>query len=84
MKPDRIPCEVPFCRRTASVKNFPEPGTRIICGKHFRLGDARLLRIYRKARRRVRRDPNDDAAVRIAGRMWDKIREQAIERAAGL
>lgn len=82
MKPGRIACEVPFCKRTAPAKLHES--VKIICGKHSQLADARVLRIYRKARRRHRRDPNDEAAIRIMIRMWERIREQAIQRAGGI
>jgi len=53
--PDRIPCVVPFCRRTA--KRLPEDtdDVEIICGKHYRLADARLRRNKTLALRRANR-----------------------------
>lgn len=54
-KPDRIPCVVPFCRRTA--KRLPDdgPDAEIICGKHYRLADQRLRKAASLARRRGKR-----------------------------
>ncbi|WOF74187.1 hypothetical protein QMT40_001834 [Parvibaculaceae bacterium PLY_AMNH_Bact1] len=54
-KPDRIPCVVPFCGRTA--KRLPDdgPDTEIICGKHYRLADKRLRKAASLARRRGNR-----------------------------
>lgn len=82
-RPGRIPCEVPFCRRTAPAAKFGE-GARIICQKHSKLADPRVRRIYKLARRRARKNPNDEAAHRIWDRMWERMRKQAIERAGGV
>lgn len=81
---DRIPCEVPFCRRTASKAKFPEPDTRIICGKHWRTADQRPRRAYSLAMRRVRKNLDDERAKVIANNCWERVRKQAIERAAGV
>lgn len=83
VKLGRIPCEVPFCRRTAAKAKFEE-GARIICGKHSRLADARVRRIYKLARRRARKNPNDAAAHRVWCSMWERMRRQAIERSGGV
>lgn len=83
MKPGRIPCEVPFCRRTAKREPQDEPDTRIICGGHWRFGDARPRRVYSRARRKYKRtgDPRYRA---IMNRCWERVRKQAIERSAGV
>lgn len=52
-KPGRIPCEVPFCRRTADASKYEGP-TRIICGKCWRMGSVQARRKYKTARRRER------------------------------
>jgi hypothetical protein len=87
---DRIPCCVPFCRRTASLAKFPDAG-EIICGKHYRLSSAVLRRRFRKIRRRIERGPlkGDTMATlerleRLDLALWTRIKAQAIERAAGL
>jgi hypothetical protein len=81
---DRIPCEVPFCRRTASKEKFPGEGVRIICGRCWRLGDQRPRRAYRAAMRKLKRFGSNDRWERIAHNSWERIRRQAIERAAGI
>ncbi|MEP9350595.1 hypothetical protein [Xanthobacter sp. KR7-225] len=53
MAEGRIPCAVPFCRRTADASKYEGP-TKIICGKCWRLGSAAARRAYRIARRRER------------------------------
>lgn len=82
MKPDRIPCEVPFCGRTAKASEFPE-GTRIVCGKHWRLGDARPRRLYSAASRKLKKT-GDERYRDLKHRAWERVRKQAIERAAGI
>jgi hypothetical protein len=82
MKPGRIPCEVPFCRRTAPAARY-EPETRIICGKCWRLGDARPRRVFSRAERKYKRTGNP-RYQRIANRCWERVLKQAIERSAGV
>lgn len=53
-RPDRIPCEVLGCRRTAPKVKYGE-GTRIICGKCWRTGDREDRRAYCVAERQIRR-----------------------------
>lgn len=94
---DRIPCVVPFCRRTAR----PEcADTEIICGKHWRLASSILRRRYGRLARAYRRrfgsngywdyPPGSEqriAAIKLGGmcnRLWDRIKRQAIERAGGI
>lgn len=98
---DRIPCAVPYCRRTLGR----DRGYREwICGKHWALLPKRTRRRYSRARRimrkRIERDatystpwkypagsPERIAAVkawRTFDRVWQRIKEQAIERAMGI
>ena len=82
---DRIPCCVPFCRRTASRAKIGDH-TEIICGKHYRLASATLRRRLTKIRRRYRYilPPGELARLHeLDLRLWDRIKAQAIERAAG-
>ena len=81
-RPDRIACRVPFCRCTAPRAKFPDC-ERIICGKHWRLGDARPRRVYRKALKKYERY-GDMAMLALAHRCWEKVLVQAIERSAGI
>lgn len=82
-RPDRIPCSVPFCRRTAPKKKFPEPGTEIICGKHWRLADVRARRLYSLAWRKYRRT-GGERYMRIICSCWRRVLKQATERSAGI
>lgn len=86
---DRIPCCVPFCRRTACRLKFAD-AQEIICGRHYRLASPVLRRRLSKLRRRRDRyrDGVDDAKIErshaLDWRLWDRIKAQAIERAAGI
>lgn len=93
VKPGRIGCCVPFCRRTAKADGVSE----IICGKHWRAADRQLARAYKRLQRdldrAMERDPDDcteternrvAARYRVAEAMWEKIKRQAIEAAVGI
>lgn len=95
LKPGRIACCVPFCRRTA--RDDGAEGHEIICGKHWRLADKELTQRYKKLSRQVSRDMEKDPhklswseRERIVNdykrcdMLWRNIKTQAIERAAGL
>ena len=85
----RIPCCVPFCRRTASREKMGNCD-EIICGKHYRLASATLRRRLSRLRRqraRYREGIDDDKkwrSIRLDWQLWDRIKRQAIERAAGI
>lgn len=72
----RLRCEVPFCRRTTKRPEGTSAGCRWICAGHWRLTSAGWRKRLKMLRRRRRYD--------LAGVMWDRLRGQAIERAAGL
>lgn len=83
----RVPCLVPFCRRTAdSLKVAPD--LEWICGKHWRLVPAATKRAYRKIRRLTNRAFTEGrltvAMMNLEGRRWDRCRVAAIEAAAGI
>lgn len=97
LKPGRIPCCVPFCRRTA--KDEGAEGQEVICGKHWRLADKVLTQQYRKLFRQVGRDMDAHpdlyalpcherkriiADYKRCDGLWRQIKTQAIERAVGL
>ena len=66
----RLPCLVPFCRRTCAA----ELGYREwICGKHWQLVDPKLRRLKALAERRRR--------WAAAERIWVWCRDQAVARA---
>ena len=78
----RIPCIVPGCRRTAPYNG--EYGPEIICGKHWRGVPRHLRRRYQKLCRIVRKDwPSKRArkADRIAGKLWQRLKDEAIANA---
>lgn len=91
-KEGRIPCCVPFCRRTAK-----DTGQEVICGKHWRAANKDLTTRYKKAQRklapRMEIDPDTlppnevKEIIREWGwleTMWREIKRQAIERAVGI
>jgi len=99
MKPGRIPCIVPFCRRTADAAKMA-PATEIICGKHWRTVPAETKARYRQVRRRAKKlwralyldkkiqKPGREALCERAydecDRVWERIKREAIEIAAGI
>lgn len=96
----RIPCCVPFCRRTTQAGQFSE----WICGKHWALVSKRTKRWRRTADRllarsnaRFNRQYDEqgctwtepqlrrvDAARDLAKAGWQRCKREAIEAAAGL
>lgn len=70
--PDRIPCLIVGCRRTAPRSRYPE-GTEIICGKCYRLAPKRWRRLKSKIERRLKRDPDNATLRRLDRRVWDRI-----------
>ncbi len=81
--PDRIPCLVPFCRRTAARERFPE-AEEIICGKHWRMSAWRTRKLYYGVRRKLRRWPNDERLRRLEWRLWERCKRQILQAAGGL
>lgn len=96
---ERIPCCVPFCKRTASRDKFPN-ASEIICGKHWRMAPAAWRRRLSRLRRTYRRRFGDNGPWFYAGgtreridawrikdldcRLWDRCKKAAIEAAGGL
>lgn len=88
MSADRIPCCVPFCRRTVARLRFPD-AQEIICGKHYRLASGTLRRRLTKVRKLTRRVRSDNGgklrqAWHLDNALWLRIKKQAIELAVGL
>jgi hypothetical protein len=69
----RTLCLVPFCKRS---RKGSQPGYEWICADHWRLPPLRLRWLYRRAVRARR--------ARVAAHLWKRIREAAIEIAAGI
>lgn len=89
---DRIPCCVPFCRRTAARQHYPD-AEEIICGKHFRTTSGTLRRRMTKIRRTWKRElarnytfanTKIERLWALDHRLWARIKKQAIELAVGL
>lgn len=90
----RLACLVPFCRRTFKNGKLGAPwpeGSEVICGKHWRMVDKALRARHRKAWRLVGKIETRHGkqrtwhfARRLGFRIWDRIRVQATERAAGI
>ena len=91
----RIPCIIPFCRRTASAEKFPGC-TEIICARCGRLVP-KARQVYRRAQREAKRvcemadaarTPENCARIQHArvrcDRLWSAFRRKAIEAAAGI
>lgn len=77
----RIRCCVPGCGRTFKREGDEE---EVVCGKHWRLADARLRRVITMVRRKARRLGWSHALACTHDRLWYKCRDQAIERAMGI
>lgn len=70
----------------AGGDRFPDDGAEIICGKHWRLASATLRRRLTRLRRLERRLSGQKAlrAESIDWSLWNRIKAQVIQRAAGL
>lgn len=79
MMGDRIPCAVPFCRRTAARDKHPN-ATEIICGKHWRLARKRRRRLFTLACRRWEREQSHKNGARCR-RLWATIKAECIAAA---
>lgn len=81
---DRIPCIVPYCRRTRKPASRP---VEWICGKHWPMVDrvlkCRLARLKRLLRR-CRTDRQWQTVRNHLDNVWERCKRQAIERAAGI
>lgn len=70
----RLSCCIPFCARTTA-----KPYDEWICGKHWSATSKRLRRIWFKRRRRW--NAGDHSQGRHLTRIWDKLKNQAMEGA---
>lgn len=76
----RLLCCVPFCRRTTGRTEFSE----WLCGPHWRLVDKRKRQVYGRYMRQWRRYGPTERMAAAAGRIWERLKREAIERAAGI
>ena len=71
---ERIPCSVPFCRRTRfNDGTFSE----WVCADHWRAVPKRYRLLYTAAKRRWRSDPSEKNARRCE-RVWARCKSEAI------
>lgn len=89
MRPLRLSCCVPFCRRTrGDRKGDPlTPTMEWLCQDHWLLVPERLKRRRTKLRRLARRTPDPTRLARINRAdtaAWKACKAAAIERAAGI
>jgi hypothetical protein len=94
---ERMPCVVPFCRRTLSLEKYPNT-SEFLCGKHYRLARRTTRARYRKLERAAGKypltiwcykpgSPERLAAVkahRAAALGWRRVKAEAIEAAGGI
>jgi len=89
LKPDRIPCCVIGCGRTAS-KEWAGNNTEIICGPHWRMVNKHLRSRYRRCWRLIKkaRARNSEVALRylyrVENEVWEKIKADANNVAVGI
>ncbi len=80
---ERIGCCVPFCRRTR--QNVDPAYNEWICGDHWRLTDKIKRKVWGRINRRWRRfGPSSADPSPAYDRVWNAMKRQAIERAAGI
>jgi hypothetical protein len=80
---DRVPCIVPFCRRTMAADKLA-PYREHICMIHWRAVSARTKWIRRRVKAKVARIGWTPAMQVLEGRTWDRAKRQAIEAAGGI
>lgn len=91
-KPGRTACAVPFCRRTCKALG---EGHESICFQHFRAIDPARRRLYRRLVRKANALTGQERLtseqvrlarrlIRMSWRMWEKMKAEAIEAAAGI
>lgn len=76
----RLACCVPFCRRTTDRPEFSE----WICGDHWRAIDKRRRQVYGRYVRQWRRFGPTAGMHVAAGRIWERLKREAIEAAMGI
>lgn len=77
----RITCCVPFCKRTK-----PNPDRELaewICSRHWQATSKGRREAYRTVARLVRKGYVDERGE-LMRKLWENLKRQAIERAAGI
>ena len=80
-KPGRIPCCIPFCRRTASIERHPD-AVEVICGKHWRFASRRGRGLYAVRRRRA--EAGDESQWPKLERLWERLKSEITEASGGI
>jgi hypothetical protein len=80
-KAGRIPCVVPFCRRTAPLEPGDSAITEVICGKHWQMAPLKMRKVLRRIERRAEVEGRTDELISRHWRCWDRIK-RAIQEAA--
>lgn len=78
---ERTLCQVPYCKRT---RHGDPRLQQWICAEHWRQTDRRTRLLFFRVNRKARRFGWTASLERLHGRLWVKLRDQAIEAAAGL
>ena len=81
---DRIPCCVPFCRRTTRRRPEWTGEVEWICGPHWKAVPRDLKLNVSRWRRRLRADPGSAKAAFRFDMAWRRCRRVAIEAAGGI
>ena len=81
----RLPCIVPFCRRSAPKDRWPG-ATEYLCPKHYPLASKTLRRRLQRIKRRYGPTATitHNRARALSYRLWERIKARAIEAAAGI
>lgn len=91
----RLACCVPFCRRSFKQDKAGNPwpkGSRVICGKHWRMARPLLRRRYARVKRLLTRGLVSKHGKRpyrvnirwVLHRAFERIVREAVERSAGI
>jgi hypothetical protein len=73
----RVRCCVPFCARSRK----PEAYAEFICSVHWPMTDKKTRSLFFRARRAIKKGRD---LQYLEGKLWEKLKRQAIERAVGL
>lgn len=80
MTGDRTPCSVPGCGRSCKAELHPE----WICADHWRNTSLRTRGLFFRVRRKGNRYGWTPQLIRLHDRLWEKLKQQAIEKAMGI
>lgn len=82
---DRVPCLVPFCRRTVAAEKLAAKGhTEWICAVHWKTVPLVFKRRKARFERLIRIGRKTDRVLYLLKTTWRRCRREAIERAGGI